>query len=105
MAAPKLTIYLLFLMVFISLAGDMANASEVPNFRLLDSSGNYHELRRSNAKAVVLFVAGNGCPIVRQSATKLRSLRRKFAEQGIDFLMINANPQDDRSAINKEASE
>ena len=78
---------------------------EVPNFRLLDAKGNYHELKRINGKALVLFVAGNGCPVVRQSASKIRSLRREFSEQGIVFLALNANPQDDRRSIRSEAEE
>lgn len=78
-------------------------ANEVPNFRLLDAYGGYHELQRLNGKAVVLFVAGNECPIVRQSASKIRSLRREFSEQGITFLALNANTQDERRSIRSEA--
>jgi peroxiredoxin len=48
-----------------------APPTEVLNFALLDSSGKLHELRRLEAKAVVLFFTANGCPVARQSAPKL----------------------------------
>jgi hypothetical protein len=82
-----------------------AKADEVVNFSLLDYRGRYHELHRTDAKAVVLFVAGNGCPIVRQSISKLRSVRSKFADKGVVFWMLNANSQDDRESVAEEARE
>jgi len=75
----------------------------VPNFSLLDYRGRHFELRRADARVVVLFVAGNGCPIVRQSINKVRALRSKFAKDGVVFWMLNANPQDDRESIEEEA--
>jgi mono/diheme cytochrome c family protein len=78
-------------------------AEEIINFSLLDYQGRHHELRRTDAKAVVLFIGGNGCPIVRQSIAKLRALRSKFADKGVVFWMLNANPQDDRESIAEEA--
>ena len=78
---------------------------EVINFSLLDYNGKYYELRRADAKVVVLFFTGNGCPIARQCISKLRALRSKFSSQGVVFWMINANAQDDRQSIAEEASE
>jgi len=78
-------------------------AQEVINFSLLDYQGRHHELRRTDAKAVVLFIGGNGCPIVRQSINKLRSLRGKFGKEGVVFWMLNANSQDDRESVAEEA--
>src|SRR5262249_12360322 len=72
-------------------------------FALLDSQGKYHELRRTKARAVVLFFTGNGCPVARQSIPKLRELRRKFADQGVVVWMVNSNSQDDRESVRKEA--
>lgn len=51
----------------------------------------------------MLFVQGNGCPISRNALPALRDLRRRYAERGVAFLMINANPQDERAAIAAEA--
>src|SRR5262249_8961050 len=68
----------------------------------LDYRGKYYELHRTQARAVVLFFTGNGCPIARQSIPKLRELRRKFADQGVVVWMVNAYSQDDRESIAKE---
>src|SRR3954462_9751071 len=45
-----------------------AKPVEVPNFSLIDYRGNAFELRRADAKVVVLFFTGIGCPIARQNA-------------------------------------
>ena len=55
-----------------------AKPSEMPNFNLLDLSGRNHELRRAVGKAVVLFFTGTGCPIARQSVSKLLKLHERF---------------------------
>jgi mono/diheme cytochrome c family protein len=75
----------------------------VANFSLFDYRGRHVELHRADARVVVLFVAGNGCPIVRQSISKVRSLRGKFTKDGVVFWMLNANSQDDRESIVEEA--
>ncbi|MFT5208635.1 MAG: peroxiredoxin [Flavobacterium sp.] len=78
----------------------------VENFELLDHAGISHELYYlSDAKAIVFMVQGNGCPIVRNALPDLKSLRDTYADQGIEFLMINANIQDNRTTIAKEAEE
>jgi peroxiredoxin len=74
------------------------------DFALLDQNGRFHQLSRlAHARAVVLFTHGVGCPIVRQTMPTLKSLRARFEPQGVVFLMINANPQDDRAAIAADA--
>jgi hypothetical protein len=80
-------------------------ADEVMNFSLLDYKGKYHELRRTEARAMVLFWTGNGCPIAQQSVTKIRALRSRFGNKGVEIWMINSNPQDDRDSIRTEAQE
>ncbi len=78
----------------------------VDNFRLLDQNGASHELRYlSDAKAIVLMVHGVGCPVVRHSLPELVAVRKQFAAQGVEFLLINSNPQDDRAALAREANE
>ena len=85
-------------------APSTAKAPEVGDFSLLDQNGRIHQLRRSyGARAVVLMVQGNGCPVVRQNAAKLHSLREAFPK--VQFWMLNANPQDDRASIVEEANE
>ena len=76
-----------------------------PNFGLLDHEGRFHELhRQAHRRAVVLFVQGNGCPIVRKSVPALAAVRDAFAPRGVVFWMLNASPQDDRDAIAAEAA-
>lgn len=78
----------------------------IDNFVLLDHQGRAHELfYHYDAPAIVLMVQGNGCPIVRNLATDIKQVRDEFEEKGFKFLMINANPNDDRSEIAIEASE
>jgi peroxiredoxin len=84
----------------------LAPGELVDNFRLLDQAGASHELRYlSDAKAIVLMVHGIGCPIVRQSLPALADVRKQFAAQGVEVLLINSNPQDDRAALLQEAKE
>src|SRR5688572_4478441 len=80
-------------------------SGEISNFSLLDYRGKFHELRRTDATVVVLFWTGNGCPVARQSISKIRALRSKFASQGVAFAMVNSNPADDRKSIAEEAEE
>jgi mono/diheme cytochrome c family protein len=78
----------------------------VDNFRLLDHNGASHELYYyDDAKAVVFMVQGNSCPIVRNAMPRYKELRDQYAAQGVEFFMINANLQDNRTSIAKEAAE
>jgi peroxiredoxin len=78
----------------------------VENFRLQDQQGQSHELYAlSDRAAVVLMVAGNGCPIVRQALPALAEVRARYQGQGIEFLLLNSNLQDGREAVAKEARE
>src|SRR5438046_2155103 len=78
-------------------------AEDVINFALIDHRGRMHELRRADARAVVLFFTGNGCPIARQSIWKLKALQQRYSQRGVVFWMVNSNPQDDRAGIVQEA--
>jgi peroxiredoxin len=83
-----------------------ATAATVSNFRLLDQDGKPHELYSlSDRKAVVLMIQGNGCPIVRQALPGLQEIRDQYRAQGVEFLLLNSNQQDDRSAVANEAKE
>lgn len=78
---------------------------EVSNFGLIDHQGDFFELYKTSAKAVVIYVQGNACPIVRNGIADLRAVREKYQDKGVDFVMINSNLQDDRESIAKEAEE
>ena len=92
-----------WLLLCTCLSTAFADDAEVLNFALLDHKGQYHELRRAQGRAVVIFFTGNGCPIARQSILKLRMLQQRYLDRGMTFWMINANPQDDRASIAEEA--
>ena len=78
----------------------------VDDFMLLDQKGASHQLYYySDQKAVVLIAQGNGCPIIRQSIVGLNKLQNQYQSQGVVFLMINANVQDDRASLIKEAAD
>ncbi len=75
----------------------------IANFRLHDHAGRSHELRRlSDRRGVVLFTVGNGCPIVRRQLETMRELRERFGDE-LEFLFLNANPQDSLEAVRSEA--
>lgn len=83
---------------------ERGEAPVIENFRLLDADGRFHELYRyRDAKAIVFFSHGLGCPIVTRSLSALLNIQEKFARQGVVFLMINASPQDSPDAIRRWA--
>ena len=78
----------------------------VDNFKLPDQNGKSHELyRSSDKKAIVVMIQGNGCPIVRHAMATLKEVRTKYQPQGIEFLLLNSNLQDNRDSIAAEAKE
>ncbi len=86
--------------------GASAFAAPVQNFALRDHRGKSHELQDyAGTGAVVLMVQGNGCPVVRNALTDLRTVRERYRDQDIAFLMLNANLQDDAESIRAEAVE
>ncbi|MCH8142639.1 MAG: redoxin domain-containing protein, partial [Proteobacteria bacterium] len=96
---------LLALLLASASASALAPNDHVDNFRLFDHAGQSHELYYlSDAKAVVFMVQGNGCPIVRNALPRLQEIRDTFESQGVEFRMINANLQDNRASIAKEAN-
>ncbi|MGH7288200.1 MAG: redoxin domain-containing protein [Myxococcota bacterium] len=81
-----------------------ASPPRVDDFALLDHEGRSHRLSYyADQKAVVLFVQGNGCPIARNTIPALTAVRQEFAPRGVVFLGLNANLQDDRESVAREA--
>ena len=80
-----------------------AVGDEVMNFALPDAKGRLHELRRSDARAIVLYFTMNECPIARQSYAKLRALRKQFGEQGVAVWIINSDDSESSASVEKEA--
>ena len=83
-----------------------AHAMRVDNFVLLDHEGAAHELYyHKDASAIVIMVQGNGCPVVRNALNDFKAVRDDFADQNVQFFMLNSNLQDHRASIQKEAAE
>ena len=67
----------------------------VANFSLLDYAGKNYDLRRTDARAVVLFFTGSDCPIARQSGSKLQEIAEAYGPTGVTVWLVNATPQND----------
>ncbi len=73
------------------------------DFALLDQHGVFHQLSRyGEAKAVVLFVQGNGDETSELALPLLNDLRERYREQGVVVLLLNANPKDPRASVQQE---
>ena len=84
----------------------IAPQDRVENFRLMDNHGDSHELYYyDDMKAVVVMVQGNGCPIVRNAMPRFQELKNEYAEQGVQFFLLNSNLQDNRQTVALEAEE
>lgn len=104
----KLLVRLLISLVFAFCASPLLALSpgeRVENFQLLDQNGESHELYYlSDMKAVVIMIHGNGCPIVRHALPILSEIRNAYQQKDVAFLLLNANLQDGRETIKKEAT-
>ncbi|MBI2422068.1 MAG: redoxin family protein [Candidatus Hydrogenedentes bacterium] len=85
---------------------DPKNPKYLENFRLTTQNGESWSLaHQGDAAAVVLYVYGVGCPIVRQSIPELNRIQEEFGPKNVIFAMISANAQDTREDIRKDAAE
>jgi len=76
------------------------------DYALYDEEGNLHRLSYYNDnKAIVLYVQGNGCPIIRNALDDLRQVIDEYTAKGVLFFMINSNIQDNREKILEESIE
>ncbi|MFI4934896.1 MAG: redoxin domain-containing protein [Caulobacterales bacterium] len=80
--------------------------AKVDNFRLTDENLQSHELyRNADAAAVVIFTQGDGCPVVRNTMAALGELQQTYGAKGVEFMMLNSDPQDSREDIAAEAKD
>lgn len=78
----------------------------VADFKLSDQSGKVHSLyEKGSTKPIVLMIQGNGCPIVRHQMITLKQIGAKYGPQGVRFLLMNSNLQDNAETITQEAKE
>src|SRR6478609_8858013 len=89
---------------FCSLAKTAA-VDETPDFALLDCRGREFRLRRTDAKAIVLFFTATGCPVAEQSFERLKALQKKYDRNGVRIWLIDSNTADDRAALQKQAGQ
>ena len=79
---------------------------QIEDFQLPDEDGKTHSLyEAAGPKAVVLMIQGNGCPIVRQAIPAYREIRDQYQAQGVEFLLLNSNLQDNAASIASESKE
>ena len=75
-----------------------AAPTQVGDFALLDQNGKFHQLSwYGDHKAIVVFVQGNGCPIVRNGVHAMKTVRDEFEGRDVAFFMLNSQTQDDRA--------
>ena len=99
---------LLSLVFFASTAALAADEwlKSLPDFELMDQNGELHTLDQyADRELLVFYVQGVGCPIARIALPQYREVRDLYADRNIEFLMFNANIQDDVKRINREATE
>lgn len=96
---------MVFILTSLSAAADDWLKS-LPEFELTDHQGAVHTLDQyQDRELLVFYVQGVGCPIARIAVPNYREVRALYQDRGVEFLMFNANIQDDFKRINKEASE
>lgn len=77
---------------------------KLTDVKLRDMNGKEVSLLKFHkAKVLVIAYTGLGCPISQRYAPRLAEMQKKYASKGVVFVGINANPQDARKAIAKEA--
>lgn len=83
--------------VCIALASGTASAAldRTGDFALLDEQGNFHQLSRyQHRKAVVLMSYTSSCANMGSMLASYRDLRSQYAENGIEFLLIDSQDSD-----------
>lgn len=87
-----------------SFAGNLPE--RVGDFALLDQEGRYHRLYRygMSYRAVVLLAFEVGCHVQGSSISTFKTLRNRYAEQGVAFFLIDPSSQDDREELKLEAA-
>ncbi len=83
-----------------------APGATVPDFNLKDIRRRPRALADfKDKKAFVVVFAGAECPLANLYVPTLVAMHKEYADQGVQFLMINANAQDTFVAVSAHAQE
>ena len=106
-------VFILPLIVFISIAFSCNIFSKKPvivdqveDFTLLDYEGIQHSLSDySDSTAIVILFIATQCPVSNAYNSRMESIFKEYSEQGIAFIGINSNKQEDVEEIAEHAEE
>jgi peroxiredoxin len=79
--------------------GSSRVGTKIAEFRLKDTHGQDVTLGGQKGKAVVVLFTGTQCPLANLYLPRLAELHKEFAPQGVSFLAVYANLQDDAPKI------
>ncbi|HTE19217.1 MAG TPA: redoxin domain-containing protein, partial [Armatimonadota bacterium] len=83
-----------------------AVGQKVAELRLKDADGKVRTLDEfKERKALVLVFTGTRCPISNNYVEPLSTLHTRYSARGVQFLAINANPDEDSAAVATHARE
>jgi peroxiredoxin/mono/diheme cytochrome c family protein len=89
-----------------ALAAAPAEGTPVPSFTLPDQHRRPRSLDAyKDKKAVVVVFLGTECPLANLYVPTLAELHKEYAPRGVQFLAVNANPQDSFVAVAAHAWE
>jgi peroxiredoxin len=95
-----------FLLALVVHLAAPASTKDLAPIRLLNSEGAPVSLASlAPGHVLVLAYTGVGCPLAARWAPRLVELEQTFRARGVRFVGVNANPQDSRAAIAREAAE
>lgn len=73
---------------------------QIADFRLRDYHGKEHSLsEHADREVIVVAFLGVECPLVKLYAPRLQELARRYEAQGVTFLGVNSNRQDQPTKI------
>ena len=73
---------------------------KIDDFTLRDYRGKPHKLSDyRKSKLVVIAITGTDCPLVKLYGPRLQELSTKYREKGVTFVGLNANLQDNVTAV------
>lgn len=103
---PSLTLILIGLVMPVAANPVDRVGEKLTDVTLLNSDGKPVQLLDYHTgKVLVIAYTGLGCPISGRYAPRLEALLKKHGSRGVQFVGINANPQDDLKQIAAEAKE